>query len=384
MARSRELSLSKVASKSIERSKLRILQLIPTLEGGGAERQLSLLAAPLIEAGADLHVAFYRRGVNHELLERSGACLHSIHVNGHYDPRMLKGIVSIVRAVQPTVIHTWLTSMDTAGGMAARWCGVPWLMSERTAPEAYESAPAKLHLRRFLGRFAAGVVGNSGPGLDYWRKLIPAHRRFLVANAVSIDEIENTAPIERSALSLPQELPLLVYAGRFVASEKNVHVLTDAFIDVVGRGDAVAFMCGEGPDREAVQAKVRDAGLSEKIVVSGYRNDLWAILRAASCAVSLSKFEGSGNVVLEAMACGCPLVLSDIPAHRADVADAALYVDGGDAAGVAEAIRSVLSAPDDANLRVARGRLRAAEHAPVHCARQLMSAYERTLRLRSA
>jgi glycosyltransferase involved in cell wall biosynthesis len=360
----------------VTRPVMRVLQLIPTLGGGGAERQLSLLAAPLVDAGVELHVGFQSGGANRARLEQSGAILHPIEISSYNDPRLLLALRSLIKTVRPDVVHTWLMSMDTLGGVAARWCGVPWLMSERTAPEAYHQPRMKDRLRRYLARFATGVVGNSGHGVDIWRDTFPADRRVILPNAVAIDEISNVPPVDRAALPVPAGLPLIVYAGR-LSAEKNVHVLVEALIDVVEGGHAVALLCGDGAERDALEARIRVAGLTNRIAFSGYRNDLWQILRGADCAVSLSRFEGSANIVLEAMACGCPLVLSDIPAHRADAGGAAWYVDSNDPKSIAATIRQVLSCRGDAASKAALGRQRAAERTPVRCAQTLAAAYMR-------
>jgi glycosyltransferase involved in cell wall biosynthesis len=67
-------------------------------------------------------------------------------------------------------------------------------------------------------------------------------------------------------------------------------------------------------------------------------------MKKASLFISLSKFEGSPNAVMEAMACGCPLVLSDIPGHREILNDkSALFVDPSNIRLTANAILKVLN-----------------------------------------
>src|SRR4030095_15906440 len=69
----------------------------------------------------------------------------------------------------------------------------------------------------------------------------------------------------------------------------------------------------------------------------------WALMKAASVFVSLSDYEGCPNAVMEAMACGCPLVVSDIPAHREIVdQECAFLVEQGNARQAATAIIDVL------------------------------------------
>ncbi|MGH7551863.1 MAG: glycosyltransferase, partial [Longimicrobiales bacterium] len=79
-----------------------------------------------------------------------------------------------------------------------------------------------------------------------------------------------------------------------------------------------------------------------------------------SVLVSISRFEGLPNAVIEGMACSCPLVVSDIPAHRELLdEDSAVFVSTDDPVEVADAIRNVLATPEAARERARRARSRA-------------------------
>jgi len=100
----------------------------------------------------------------------------------------------------------------------------------------------------------------------------------------------------------------------------------------------------------------RELGVAHRLVFTGFVENLWDLMKRANALVSLSRFEGRPNVVLEAMACGCPLVVSDIPAHR-EILDerSALFADPDDPAAAAAALKATLVCGDEA-----RGRARAA------------------------
>jgi glycosyltransferase involved in cell wall biosynthesis len=86
-------------------------------------------------------------------------------------------------------------------------------------------------------------------------------------------------------------------------------------------------------------------------------------MKRADALISLSRFEGCPNVVLEAMACGCPLVLSDIPAHR-EILDesSALFADPDDPDGAATALKETLARDDGVRRRARAARVRAAAY----------------------
>ena len=108
---------------------LRILYIIPTLEGGGAERQLFLLAGNLSARGAEIHVACRRGGVFLGQLREHGVSVHLLGEHRGVSPLLFFKIVKLIRALVPDVIQTWLPQMDVVGGGAALFSSIPWVLS---------------------------------------------------------------------------------------------------------------------------------------------------------------------------------------------------------------------------------------------------------------
>jgi glycosyltransferase involved in cell wall biosynthesis len=131
------------------------------------------------------------------------------------------------------------------------------------------------------------------------------------------------------------------------------------------RGRAPQLVCTGGP-REAqpqLEAQIREAGLGSHVRFLGYcpQPDLPALYRGAAALVYPSLFEGFGMPVLEAMACGCPVVCSNTTSLPEIAGDAALLVDPSDPGALADAIESILTAPGLADELVARGLVQAAK-----------------------
>jgi glycosyltransferase involved in cell wall biosynthesis len=327
------------------RPRLRILHLIPTLEGGGAERQLAYLAADHVARGHDVHVASVRGGRHVDVVVKAGAKHHLVKHASNHDPLLLPRIVGLIRRLRPQVVQTWLLQMDVLGGLAALTTRSPWVLTERTSAAFYDFPMARV--RRWLGSHATAIVSNSRGGAEYWADTASAHS--VIQNGVPLDAIRGVAPsADARRLS-----PFVLFAGRF-SEEKNILVLIDALRTVVPATGARAMICGEGPERSVVERAVSEAKLQDHIHVAGYRTDLWSWMKEASAFVSLSRFEGCPNTVLEAMACGCPLVASDIPAHR-DLLDedCAFIVPVADVTATAAALTTAISNPELARRRAA-------------------------------
>jgi glycosyl transferase family 4 len=96
-----------------------VLHCIPTMGGGGAERQLTYLAAELVRIGWRVHVAVTRRGPNWARLERSGAIIHEVPARGSYDARVFLRLRRLIADIKPDVVQVWLLQLEILGGLAA-------------------------------------------------------------------------------------------------------------------------------------------------------------------------------------------------------------------------------------------------------------------------
>jgi len=361
----------------------RLFYCIPTLGSGGAERQLAYLAPALTELGYDVHVAWVYGGANLEYLESTKVQLHPMKPRRTFDPRIFFELRRLVRSVRPDVLQSWLLMMDIWGGIAARRGGIPWVLSERSSGPMYArgqvySAPLRYWLRRRLARKAAAVISNSSGGDKYWRGL-PGDRvrRYVIPNSVPFDEIAS-APASPDGLEpIPPGRKIILYVGRF-SWEKNLDVLLPALREVLRRIDACVVMCGGGYLFETYQRKLADWGLSEEFLLLGNvdSGQVYSWMKRADVMVSASLFEGHPNAVLEATACGCPLVVSDIAAYRDFLSEQnAMFVGGGSAEAFTTAVCDVLEEPNQARDRAELARDISAELTLEHVAEQYDRAY---------
>ncbi len=340
---------------------MKILHLIASFGSGGAERQLSLLAPAMVEAGLEVHVAYCVGGPNLKFLVQSGVHLHVLPSKGNYDPALALEIYRLIRKLRPDIVQTWLLQMDVLGGIAALLNSVPFITSERASAAAY-STGWKNRLRILLGQRAACVIANSNGGLDYWRQYIPDERLHLVRNCVSPMSVELMDPLLEKTLPNIAERQIVLFAGRF-SYEKNIPILVDALILVAKQQPKIIILLfGEGPERELAERKIGDAGLGDRMVLAGYSSNLAYWMQRASVCVSVSHFEGHPNVVIEAAAAGCPLVLSDISAHRELFGDESVaFVPADSPSSIAVAVVRALHNPLEARLRADQARATASQ-----------------------
>src|SRR3954454_15474409 len=97
-----------------------ILHAIPTLGGGGAERQLCMLASEQARRGACVHVGIRRGGVHEPVLKKCGVHIHELGNARSINPRLLLALARTIAKVTPTIVQTWLPQMDVVGGGSRR------------------------------------------------------------------------------------------------------------------------------------------------------------------------------------------------------------------------------------------------------------------------
>jgi glycosyltransferase involved in cell wall biosynthesis len=336
---------------------MRILHCIDSLQRGGAERQLSYLVEGLLELGHEIDIAYALRGAYEEPLAAAGAVLH--HIGQGSPARQVRALHRVVRSRRPDVMQTWLGRMHVIGGITARLLGRPWIFNERSA-RTWDRGVAGV-ARQWLGARASLLVANSESGAGAWRQ-VRKGKVSVVANGLPLDELARTPAADRARLLVDERAELILYAGRF-DPVKNIDLLGRALISALfERPRAVALCCGEGELLKPFRAAVDASSVGARVFTPGYRQDLWALLKSADVLVSTSWAEGNPNTVLEALACGCPVVLSDIRSHRECVpADAGLFFPANSWPEASAAILRTLGDREAAKARAARG-LEAARH----------------------
>ena len=354
----------------------RVLQLVPSFGGGGAETQLAYLCAGLVQRDWHVDVLHLTGGPQLEHFRLSGAAIHTLPVRGHYDPSILWRLWRAIRDLEPDLVQTWIPMMDTLGGSCARMRGVPWVLSERSSPLMFPRT-LKLKIRERIACGASAVVSNSAGGEAYWASVLPDRvLRAVIANALPLDAIDAARPATEIGFGLDDWRPLVLYIGRFNA-DKNIASLVDALARVVAETDAVALLCGVGPELEPIRKRISDAGIAARVVAPGFVPQPISLLKRASIAISLSRYEGMPNSVMEAAAAGCPQLLSDIPAHRAILDDStAAFVEMNSVASISAAMMGILRNPEAAARRAAAAK----ERSRAWSIENLVSGYERVYR----
>jgi len=226
---------------------------------------------------------------------------------GHYDPRAIMQMAAWLRRHSIQVVHTYNGFANAWGAVAARLAGVPVLVTGEHGT-VWRMGGIMARLDRWAQRSAAAVVANShaSRALLMARYGVAERRIHVVPNAVA-----PLPPADRAAVRAEWGLgdaPVVGSIGR-LDTDKAYHVFLAAARRVAAVAPEVRFvLVGGGPLEGELRQLAADAGLGDRLIMTGWRADARAIVQAFDLFVSTSIREPFGNVLIEAALAGVPAV----------------------------------------------------------------------------
>jgi glycosyltransferase involved in cell wall biosynthesis len=329
---------------------LRILEIIPTLVRGGAEKQLTLLAAGLPRDRFDVHLCtLTAEGPLKEELEAAHVPYHHIGKTWKADPRAFWRLRALIRRLRPDVVHTWLFAANAYGRQAAFSAGVANVIAGERCVDPWKSWP-QLAIDRFLARRTSRIATNSSGVVEFYAAHgIPREKFIVIPNGVAppgrVEHVSREALL--AELHLPPDAKLIGAVGRLWPQKRVKDLIWAADLLKVLRDDVHLLIIGDGPQRWRLERYRDQVQIQDRVHFLGARDDVPRILPHLDCLWLASEYEGQSNAILEAMAAGKPVVASDIPGNRDLVVpgQTGFLFPVGDRAEVARCTRTILDDP---------------------------------------
>jgi glycosyltransferase involved in cell wall biosynthesis len=286
----------------------------------------------------------------------------------------LPSLARYLRRERPRVLLSAMTNTNLVALWACRLAGVPVrrVISEHItlSQSIYASRKRRKWRRRFLAplvrrtyAWADAIVAVSDGVADDLSQCagVPRERITTIYNPIVSPALasQSQAPLDHPWFQ-PGAPPVVLGIGR-LHEQKDFPTLLRAFARVRAQREARLMILGEGKSAEsrtellALAAQLR---VADDVALPGFVTNPFAYLARASVFVLSSAWEGLPSVLIEALACGCPVVSTDCPSGPVEILESGAYgplVPVGDDVALADAILSVLHTPPDRDWLRARG-----------------------------
>ena len=362
-----------MTSHAFAETGLRICHVIHDTQVGGTETMLHRIVKGTHRRQQTDVISLTGCGPVGEQIRELGVPLHSIGCIQSGRPRFekLPTLFSLLYQLQPDVVQTWGYHADLIGGVAARMmtrAAVVWNIRHATLDPAVDSRNVLRSARLCAGlsRFVPQkILSNSHAAIHSHAKAGYRERNMSVIpngfDTLRFRPSHEQERVIRSELGIPRDAKVVGMCGRF-----HRHKGQDAFVRAASRlaasrANVHFLMAGKGCDHnnETLVTWIRSAGLESQFHLLGVRNDIPRVLNAMDVYLLPSITEGLPNVVGEAMACGVPVVATDVGDAGRLVGDCGIIVTVGDAEAMANGIETTLRADrHEARTRSERARLR--------------------------
>ena len=329
---------------------------LPTLHGGGAERVMLTLSQGFAERGVSTDLVLAK--AEGPYIKHVSNLVRVVDLNAS---RVLFSLPRLVWYLHQTRPHAMLTALEHANLVAiiARNMAkveTRLVISVRGTPSCVDALTQSLRVRiipslaRMLYPSADSVVAVShGVAEDVKRFYrLPASHVRVVYNPVMVGDILNKAQQPIGHPWLQGEMPPVILAVGRLSEEKDFVTLLRAFVHVRKMVDARLVILGEGRQRQMLERLITELNLKGYVDLPGFVENPYAYMRRAAVFVLSSRHEGLSNVLIEALACGTPVVATDCPSGPREILEDGKWgklVPVGNPEALAEAIVETLQSP---------------------------------------
>jgi glycosyltransferase involved in cell wall biosynthesis len=325
----------------------RVTFLLPNLNGGGAERVIVQLSNKFSELGFLVDLILLEKTGN--LLSEVSSRVNFVELKAVNAYKGLPKLIAYLQEAKPDVLLSALELTSLVSLLARRLSRVKTRIVIRVsvAISQHKRSPIKKAIERQLVSFMypwadriIAVSREAAKDLSGFSNM-PLERIHMIYNPVISEEILYRADeVVAHPFYRPGQPPVILGVGR-LTEQKDFMTLIRAF-DIVHRQIPVRLLIlGEGGERTELKALIDLLGLGDKIDLPGYVINPFAYMKKSAVFVLSSRWEGLPNVLIQALACGCPAVSTNCPTGPMEILDGGKYghlVPVGDVDALAEAI----------------------------------------------
>lgn len=323
---------------------------------GGAQWDALNLASGFSQLGYEVDFLLGKK--TGELVKEIPDSVRVMELGSARSSRCILPMARYLRREKPLALVTTLTEQNLTGILAkqlarcrtltiARECNTMSVHAGNTPgfKARYFPIPARIILP-----YADMVVGNSQGVVEdlLSRQGLPKRRLRVIYNPALRPEVPALAEEDPHHPWLDDAGPPVIIGVGRLTKQKDFPTLIRAFAKARRDRPMRLIILGEGEDRESLEALIRDLGVVKDVRLPGFVDNPYAYLSRASTFVLSSAWEGLGNVVIEALACGTQVVSCDCRSGPREILENGRFgrlVPVGDYDGMAEAVIRSLDEP---------------------------------------
>lgn len=310
----------------MEKKKIAIF--LPSLSGGGAEKMMVNIARGFSENGIQVDLVLGNaKGPYMSMVPTE------VRIVDLKSTRLLLSLRKLARYLKVEKPQSLLVTLESSSVIAllAKIISrvstklvvrIPNNMSQQMKNAKSTKHKFILRLASMLYKKADGIIAISeGVAKDTAKVTgIPLEKIEVIYNPVVTDELIKKSREQVNHIWFNSEVPTIVGVGR-LSKQKDFPVLIEAFSKVIKKRDARLVIIGEGEEQESLNQLVKDLGLTKLVDFIGFVDNPYKFMEKSSVFVLSSAWEGFGNVIVEAMACGTPIVSTDCKSGPSEILD---------------------------------------------------------------
>jgi L-malate glycosyltransferase len=300
----------RVAGPQVER--IRVTHLVYRLQEGGMEHGVLKIVNGL--RGDAIESSICSTVPATSLKDRVGpnVALVEFQRRRGNDPAFVWQLYRFLKRHRPHILHTHSWGTLCEGLVAARLAGVPIVVHGEHG--TLQTKKLQLLIQHWAWQRMDRLLAVSSRLADRMAETVavPRDRIRVIRNGVDLERFRARRNEARIGLALSADALVLGTVGRLVDVKDHVTLLEAMGVLASDGVPFIGVIAGDGPLRPALESKISALGLQDRVRLLGYRYDIDNILAALDIFALSSRSEGLSNTILEAMACGLPVVATHV------------------------------------------------------------------------
>lgn len=334
----------------------RISIFIPSLGGGGAERVMVTLANAFVLRGYQVDLVLVK--AHGPYIPLVSPKVNIVDLNSKRLISSIPSFVKYLKANRPTLILSTINHANLGAIVANYLAGKPSHVFIRDANTASISLNSQHFFKAFIMKAlmkllftkAEGIIAPSeGVAKDLENTIgLKSDSVEVIFNPVVTNELikQKSEKVEHPWI-IDKRVPSILAVGR-LTKQKDYPTLLRAFSLLLKKTDAKLIVLGEGPERAAMVALIEELKIADKVQLLGFNSNPFAFMGNVDLFVLSSAWEGLPGTLIQALACGCPVVSTDCPSGPREILNNGQYgrmVKVGHYEELANAMATTLETP---------------------------------------